>query len=44
MDEPVLCAPLVIIVCLQTVIHEFTVLPDCLSSESGILLKVSIGR
>jgi hypothetical protein len=36
MDEPVLRAPLVIIVCLQAVIHEFTVLPDCLGSESGV--------
>ena len=41
MDEPVLRAPLVIIVCRQTVIHEFKVLPDCLGSESGVLYKFS---
>jgi hypothetical protein len=40
MDEPVLRVSLVIIMCRQTVIHKFKVLPDCLGSESGILLKV----
>jgi hypothetical protein len=41
MVESVLRASVVIIMCRQTVIREFTVLPDCLGSESGILLKVS---